>query len=80
MWERFTETHVQHGYPVARVRELPEQAGLTVLATYDAHAEGLSEPGPQTGRVLVVARREWEFTAAASPRAARGSTADPARR
>lgn len=58
LWERFTETHVQRGYPVAKIRTLLEQAGLTVLAIYDAHAEGAAEPGPKTDRVLVVARQE----------------------
>jgi ubiquinone/menaquinone biosynthesis C-methylase UbiE len=66
LWERFTETHVQRSYSVARIRALLEQAGLTVMAIYDAHAEGTDfgelsravEPGPETARVLVVARRE----------------------
>jgi len=58
LWERFAETHVERGYPVAEIRALLEQAGLTVLAIYDVHAEGAAEPGPKTGRVLVVARRE----------------------
>jgi len=58
MWERFAETHVERGYPVAKIRALLEPIGLTVLAIYDAHAEGAAEPGPKTDRVLVVARRE----------------------
>jgi len=58
VWERFTETHVERGYPVAKIRALLEQVGLTVLAIYDAHAEDATDPGPKTSRVLVVARRE----------------------
>jgi SAM-dependent methyltransferase len=58
VWERFTETHVERGYPVAEIRALLEQVGLTVLAIYDAHAEDATDPGPKTSRVLVVARRE----------------------
>ena len=58
LWERFAETHVQRGYPVAEIRTLLEQVGLRVLAIYDAHTEDAAEPGPKTGRVLVVARRE----------------------
>jgi SAM-dependent methyltransferase len=57
VWERFTETHVERGYPVARIRALLAQAGLAVLATYDARAEDATEPGPETARVLVVARK-----------------------
>jgi len=56
-WQRFRETHVQRGYPLAKIRGLLEQAGLAVLAVYDARADGLAEPGPETGRVLVVARK-----------------------
>jgi SAM-dependent methyltransferase len=58
MWERFAETHVERGYPMAKICTLLEQVGLTVLTIYDAHAEGAAEPGPEMGRVLVVARRE----------------------
>ncbi|MFB0533728.1 MAG: class I SAM-dependent methyltransferase, partial [Anaerolineae bacterium] len=58
VWERFTETHVERGYPVAEIRALLEQVGLTVLTIYDAHAEDATDPGPKTSRVLVVARRE----------------------
>ena len=57
LWERFAETHVQRGYSVAKIRALLEQAGLTVLTTYDAHAEDTVEPGPETARVLAVARK-----------------------
>ena len=56
-WERFTETHVERGYPVARIRALLEQAGLAVLAVRDARAEGAAEPGPETARVLVVTQK-----------------------
>ena len=42
---------------MAQIRALLEQAGLTVLAIYDAHAEDAVEPGPETARVLVVARK-----------------------
>jgi len=56
-WERFRETHVQRGYPVAKIRGLLEQVGLAVLAVYDARTDGLAEPGPETARVLVVARK-----------------------
>jgi len=35
-----------------------EQVGLRVLTLYDAQAEDAAGPGPEMGRVLVVARRE----------------------
>jgi SAM-dependent methyltransferase len=57
LWERFAETHVQRGFPVATIRTLLEQAGLTVLTICDAQVEGAGEPGPKTSRVLVVARK-----------------------
>jgi SAM-dependent methyltransferase len=56
-WERFAETHVQRGYPVATIRALLEQAGLSVLTARDPFAESASKPGAKTGRVLVVARK-----------------------
>jgi SAM-dependent methyltransferase len=57
LWERFTETHAKRGYSVAKIRTLLERAGLAVLAIYDADAEGAVEPGPETARVRVVARK-----------------------
>jgi SAM-dependent methyltransferase len=56
-WERFTETHVERGYPVAQIRELLQQAGLTPRSVSDARAEPAAEPGPETARVLVVAQK-----------------------
>ena len=58
LWERFAETHVERGYPMAKICTLLEQVGLRVLTLYDAHTEGAAGPGPEMGRVLVVARRE----------------------
>jgi len=58
LWERFAETHVERGYPMAKVCTLLEQVGLRVLTLYDAQAEDAAGPGPEMGRVLVVARRE----------------------
>ena len=55
-WERFTETHVQRGYPVMTIQALLEQAGLTVLTVCDFFVKDAAEPGPETSRVLVVAR------------------------
>ncbi len=57
LWERFVETHVQRGYPVAAIRALLEQASLAVLNIRDPFADGAGEPGAKTGRVLVVARQ-----------------------
>ena len=58
LWERFKEAHIQRGYPVERIRALLEQTGFTMPEVYDGDAEDPIEPGPQTGRVLFVARRE----------------------
>jgi SAM-dependent methyltransferase len=56
-WERFTETHVQRGYPVATMRALLEQAGLAVLTVCDPFAEGVARSEPEMGRVLIVAQK-----------------------
>jgi SAM-dependent methyltransferase len=56
LWERWTETHVQLGFRIAEIRRLLSAAGLETLAVLDAHAEGNPEAGPETTRVLVVAR------------------------
>ena len=55
-WKRFAETHIQRGYPVATIQTLLEQAGLTVLSACDFFAQDAAKPGPETSRVLVVAR------------------------
>ena len=59
LWERFKEAHIQRGYPVKKIRALLEQTGaFTTLGVYDGDARDLIKPGPETGRVLFVARRE----------------------
>jgi SAM-dependent methyltransferase len=57
LWERFTEVHIQHGYPVATIQTLLERAGLSVLTIFDSRSGGTEEPGPETCRILVVARK-----------------------
>jgi SAM-dependent methyltransferase len=57
LWECFIEAHTQRGYPIATIRELLEQAGLSVLTIFDPRGGDTEEPGPKTGRVLVVARK-----------------------
>jgi SAM-dependent methyltransferase len=56
-WERFAESHVQRGYPVATLRALLERGGLAVLATCNPFAEGTAEAGSDMGRVLIVAKK-----------------------
>jgi SAM-dependent methyltransferase len=57
LWARFVESHTQRGYPIATIRALLEEAGLTVLAALDGHGGEAKELEPETGRVLVVARK-----------------------
>ena len=57
LWDRFVEAHTQRGYSVATIRALLEEAGLMVLAVLDGHGGEAEEPGPETGRVLIVARK-----------------------
>ncbi len=67
IWKRFSEAHVQRGYPVDVLNGLLQAAGLTPLAVYDAgrrsgpeagEAERIVGEAVQTGRVLIVARKE----------------------
>lgn len=58
LWDRFVEPHTQRGYPIATIRALLEEAGLTVLTVLDGHGGETKEPEPETGRVLVVARKQ----------------------
>jgi SAM-dependent methyltransferase len=67
IWKRFTEAHVQRGYPVDVLRALLQEAGLTPLDVYDAgrrsgpkagEEERIVREDVQTGRVLIVARKE----------------------
>ena len=58
LWKRFVEPHTQRGYPVTTIRALLEEAGLTVLTVLDPRGGKAEEPMPETGRVLVVARKQ----------------------
>ena len=57
LWEHWSETHVQRGFPIIEIRRLLSDAGLETLTVLDAHATGNVEAGPQTTRVLLAARR-----------------------
>ena len=57
LWDRFVEAHTQRGYPVATIRALLEETRMMVLAVLDAYGKEAKEPGPETGRVVVVARK-----------------------
>lgn len=54
-YERFDELHVERAYPPELVRALIEAAGLRVEATY--HNFSLTPPGPESQRIVWVARR-----------------------
>ena len=53
---RFQETHYQRGYRLAQMRGLLEKAGLTFLEAADADTRG--EVTPESGRIVVTARKE----------------------
>lgn len=57
-FRRFTETHLQRGYTVEQITGLLRQTGFHILELTDADTGG--EAGPESGRVLVTARREEE--------------------
>ena len=55
-FRRFTETHLQRGYTVERMRRLVEQSGMTIVKTLDADTrEAVTDTSE---RVYIVAREQ----------------------
>jgi len=54
LYEKFEEVHLQRAYPLAEVKRLLAEAGMTFVAAYDVLTH--EEPGPQCERMYIVAR------------------------
>lgn len=58
VFRRFQETHYQRGYRLEQMRTLLEKAGLILLEAADADTHG--EVTPESGRIVVICRKEIE--------------------
>lgn len=54
-FERFDELHMQRAYPVEKVKELINKAGLETAAVYNAFTK--EEPSGTSERIYFVAKR-----------------------
>ena len=54
LYEKYEEVHLQRAYPLAEVKRLLAEAGLTFVAAYDVLTH--ETPGPQCERMYIVAR------------------------
>lgn len=58
LYERLEETHIQKAYPVERVKELLEEAGLEFVAVYGVGTK--EAPKEDTERVYFIAREKFQ--------------------
>jgi len=58
LYERLEETHIQKAYPVERVKELLEEAGLEFVAVYGVGTK--EAPKPEEERVYFIAREKFQ--------------------
>lgn len=56
LYRKYEETHFQKAYEIERVKELLKEAGMEVLAVYDAFTK--NPPGEDSERVYFVAREQ----------------------
>ena len=54
LYEKYEEVHLQRAYPLAEVKRLLAEAGMTFVAAYDVLTH--EAPGPECERMYVVAR------------------------
>ncbi len=54
LYEKYEEVHLQRAYPLAEVKRLLAEAGMTFVAAYDVLTH--EEPGPQCERMYIVAK------------------------
>lgn len=54
LYEKYEEVHLQRAYPLAEVKRLLAEAGMTFVAAYDVLTHEV--PGPQSERMYIVAR------------------------
>lgn len=58
LFERMEESHVQRAYPVEKIKELLEKAGLEFVAVYDSCTK--DAPKPDSDRVYFIARETYQ--------------------
>jgi len=54
LYEKYEEVHLQRAYPLAEVKRLLAEAGMTFVAAYDVLTHEV--PGPECERMYIVAR------------------------
>ncbi|MBE5930805.1 MAG: class I SAM-dependent methyltransferase [Lachnospiraceae bacterium] len=54
LYEKYEEVHLQRAYPLAEVKRLLAEAGMTFVAAYDVLTHEI--PGPECERMYIVAR------------------------
>lgn len=54
LYEKYEEVHMQRAYPLAEVKRLLAEAGMTFVAAYDVLTH--EAPGPECERMYIVAR------------------------
>lgn len=54
LYEKYEEVHLQRAYPLAEVKRLLAEAGMTFVAAYDVLTH--EAPGPECERMYIVAR------------------------
>ena len=54
LFEKYEEVHLQRAYPLAEVKRLLAEAGMTFVAAYDVLTREV--PGPQCERMYIVAK------------------------
>lgn len=60
-WKRMEEEHRERGYPLEKIRECIDNAGLTELACWD-NFELMTKPDQKTGRVWFVTQKAKRST------------------
>ena len=58
LYEKYEEVHLQRAYPLAEVKRLLAEAGMTFVAAYDVLTH--EAPGPECERMYIVARESHQ--------------------
>lgn len=58
LYEKYEEVHLQRAYPLAEVKRLLAEAGMTFVAAYDVLTH--EAPGPECERMYIVAKEGYQ--------------------
>lgn len=58
LYRKYEETHYRRAYPIDKIRELIEEAGLEWIGAVDAVSG--AAPGKTSERVYIIAREKWQ--------------------